>query len=296
VWLTLCLIWGTTWLVIKIGLEDLPPIGFAAVRFILASAIFYTIIRVQRIPLPASRADWQFLAITGVLQFSINYSLIFWAEQYINSGLAAVLQAMIPVFGLLLAWLFLPSERITQVKILAVLLGVTGVAVIFREQLAIQNTLAFGGSIAVVISAFTAAFAAVLVKSKGRSIHPVVLAFGQMICGLPPIIAYSLIVEGNPFAFHWTGKAVASVLYLTLVGTVAAFWLYYWLLSRVESTNAMMIAVVTPLIAVLVGWIVLDELLPTQTFVGGLLIIASIALTAFKRAAPQAIDKTDRSA
>ena len=100
VWLILCLIWGTTWIFIKIGLDDLPPIAFAAVRFLLAVVILFVIIRVQKIPLPKTAKEWRLIALTGVLQFSINYSMVFWSEQYITSGLAAVLQAMITVFGL----------------------------------------------------------------------------------------------------------------------------------------------------------------------------------------------------
>ncbi|MBC7983669.1 MAG: EamA family transporter [Candidatus Obscuribacterales bacterium] len=283
VWLLLCLIWGSTWIVIKIGLSDLPPISFATLRFLLAVLILFVVLRVRRIPLPTKAAEWRLIALTGVLQFSVTYSLIFWGEQHITSGLTAVLQAMISVFGLLLAWIFLPNERITALKLLAVFLGIVGVAVIFGDQLRVQSTLAFLASVGVVISAYSASQASILVKAKGGALHPAALLFGQMLCGLPMIIAYSLIVEGNPLHFRWTGQAVAAVIYLTIFGTVIAFWLFYWLLGRVESTMPMMISVVTPLIAVLLGWIVLGETLPPQTFFGGLLIMASIALTVFKR-------------
>ncbi len=91
IWLILCLIWGTTWVFTKIGLEDLPPITFAAAGFILALIILTFIITYQKIPLPLTMRDWKLLAMTGILQFSVNYSLVFWSEQYISSGLAAVL-------------------------------------------------------------------------------------------------------------------------------------------------------------------------------------------------------------
>src|SRR5688500_8971739 len=117
IWLLLCLIWGSTWIFIKIGLEDLPPITFAVARFLLAVIILLFIIRIQKIPLPRTAKEWRLIALTGVLQFSLNYSMVFWAEQHITSGLAAVLQAMITVFGLVLAWLFLPNERITRLKV-----------------------------------------------------------------------------------------------------------------------------------------------------------------------------------
>jgi len=90
-------------------------------------------------------------------------------------------------------------------------------------------------------------------QDRGGAMHPAALVFGQMICGLPLIIIYSLAVEGNPLTFRWTWKAVVCILYLTILGTIAAFWLYYWLLGRIESTKAMMTSLVTPLIAVVIG-------------------------------------------
>jgi drug/metabolite transporter (DMT)-like permease len=283
IWLFLCLIWGTTWIFIKIGLEDLPPITFAASRFLLAVIILFFIIRVQKIPLPKTVMEWRLIALTGVLQFSINYSMVFWSEVYITSGLAAVLQATITVFGLVLAWIFLPNERITKLKITAVVIGIVGVAVIFIDQLRVQNLMAFLGSVGIVIGAYAAAQASILVKAKGGAFHPAALVFCQMVCGLPAIIAYSLIAEGNPLTFNWTWQAVGCVLYLTIAGTIAAFWLYYWLLGKIESTKAMMISLVTPLIAVVVGAIFLGETLPPQTGLGGLLIIASIGLIVFRK-------------
>ena len=283
VWLILCLIWGTTWIFIKIGLEDLPPIGFAASRFLLAVIILFFVIRIQKIPLPKTAKEWRLIALTGVLQFSINYSMVFWSEQYITSGLAAVLQATITVFGLVLAWFFLPNERMTKLKIFAVAIGVIGVAVIFVDQLKVQSLMAFLGCVGIVVGAYAAAQASILVKAKGGAFHPAALVFGQMICGLPLIVAYSLIAEGNPLTFHWSWRAVICVFYLTILGTIAAFWLYYWLLSRIESTKAMMISLVTPLIAVIIGAVTIGETLPPQTFFGGLMIIGSIGLIVFRR-------------
>jgi drug/metabolite transporter (DMT)-like permease len=293
VWLILAVIWGTTWIFIKIGLGDLPPITFAAARFLLAVVILFPVIRIQKIPLPRARAEWKLIALTGVLQFSLNYSMVFWSEQYISSGLAAVLQATITVFGLGLAWIFLPNERITKLKIAAVVIGIIGVAVIFIDQLRIESVMAFAGSVAIVVGAYAAAQASILVKAKGTAIHPASLVFSQMICGLPLILIYAFVTEGNPLSHNWSWQAIGCVLYLTLAGTIAAFWLYYWLLARIESTKAMMISLVTPLLAVIIGNIFLGETLPPQTLFGGLLILASIALIVFRKKAVQPQIHTD---
>lgn len=287
VWLLLCLIWGTTWIFIKIGLRDLPPIGFASARFLLAVSILLVIARLRNIPLPATAREWRLSALTGILQFGLNYSAVFWGEQYITPGLAAVLQATITVFGLVLSWFFLPNERVTGLKIVAVGLGIGGVAVIFNDQLRVNNAWAFYGSAVIVLGSYCAAQASILIKARAAGMHPAGMLLAQMICGLPFLIGYSLAAEGSPLNYSWTGTAILSVLYLTLVGTIAAFWLYYWLLSRIESTKAMMISLVTPLVAVAIDAVFLGEKLPPRTLTGGMLILASIGLIVFRgRRAP----------
>lgn len=284
VWLLLALIWSSTWIFIKVGLKDLPAFGFVCMRFLLAAAVLAPFVLFRKGGgLPKNRAQWQLLGLTGVLQFTINYSSVFWAEQYITSGLAAVLQAMIVVFGLILAWIFLPAETITMRKIIAVGLGVVGVTVIFIDQLGVHDQLAFAACVVIVVGAYAAAQSSILIKAKATELRPEVIVFWQMICGLPPIIIYSLLTEGSPLNYHWSTAAVGSIFYLGIVGTVVAFCCYYWLLNRIESTNAMMISLVTPLLAVLIGWMALGEILPPQTGIGGSLIIASVALLVFRK-------------
>lgn len=283
VWTILCLIWGSTWIFIKIGLADLPPITFSAARFSLAIVILGPIIKLLGLRMPSTKSEWKLIALTGFLQFSLNYSAVFWSEQHITSGLAAVLQATITVFGLILAWFWLPTEKMTKAKVIGVAVGVVGVAVIFIDQLRVESRMAFLGCVAIVAGAYAAAQASILVKAKGSSLHPATLVFSQMICGLPAIVAYALIAEGNPLKLNWSWTVIGCVIYLTVAGTIAAFWLYYWLLSRIESTKAMMISLVTPLLAVIIGGVFLGETLPPQTFVGGLLIIASIGLIVIKK-------------
>src|SRR3989441_12526199 len=229
VWLLLCCIWGSTWLFIKIGLRDLPPISFAATRFLIAVIILAAIILVRRLALPRSSKDWWMLAGTGVLAFALNYGLIFWGEQYISSGLAALLQATIPAFGLVIAHFYLPDEQMTPIKILGVGMGVAGVGVIFSNQLIVAGPRPLAGCAALVGGSACAAYANVLVKARGANLNPAILAGGQMFFGLIPLMLVGIPLEGNPFHFQWTRMAVLSLFYLAIVGSVTAFLLYYWL-------------------------------------------------------------------
>src|SRR5262249_16950238 len=117
VWLILCAIWGSTWLFIKLGLADLLPLPFPAITLLLAWLILTGIILARRTHWPRGGNEWALIAVVGVLQFSLNYGLVFWGEQHISSGLAAVLQSTFPAFGLVIAHFYLPYERITLPKV-----------------------------------------------------------------------------------------------------------------------------------------------------------------------------------
>jgi drug/metabolite transporter (DMT)-like permease len=283
VWLLLCCIWGSTWLFIKLGLNDLPPLTFAGIRFVIASTILLALIFARRLPLPRTRADWMLLATTGVLSFSLNYGLLFWGEQYISSGLAALLQATIPAFGLVFAHLYLPGEPLTRAKIFGVVMGVAGVGVIFSNQLRIAGPQALAGCAALVLSSICVAYGNVLVKARGKNLDPAILAGGQMLFGLIPLLLIGISLEGDPFHFHWTRMAFIALFYLAIVGSVVAFLLYYWLVQHMDVTKTMLIALVTPVIAVTLGVMVLREELNWRTFAGGAMIISGIGLIVLRK-------------
>lgn len=276
VWLILCVIWGSTWLFIKLGLENLPPITFAGIRFVIACGILFLVVRARGLALPDNRRDWGLLAVTGVLSFCLNYGLVFWGEQHISSGLAAVLQATLPAFGLVFAHFHLPGERMTWSKIFGVVVGFLGVLVVFSNQLAIAGGKALAGCVALVLSALFAAYSNVLVKAYGRRMDPAILSGGQMFFGLIPLLLIGIPLEGNPFHFHWTPMALVALLYLAVVGSVIAFWLYYWLVHHMDVTKTMLIAMVTPVVAVVLGMVVLGEDLSWRTIAGGVMIMVGV--------------------
>ncbi len=283
VWLILCGIWGSTWLFIKLGLNDLPPLTFAGIRFLFASSILVAIILARGVRWPRKRSEWLLIAVVGWLQFSLNYGLVFWGEQRIPSGLAAVLQSTFPAFGLIIAHFYLPEERITPKKLFGVLLGIIGVGIVFSDQLSFAGKAALAGSVALVLSAFCGSYGNVLVKAYGTQIDPFVLAAGQMVCGFPPLLALGIAKEGNPFHFHWTLTAVVALAYLVIIGSVIAFTLFYWLVRRMDVVNTMLIALVTPVVAVVLGMMVLHEKFNWRLFAGAACIISGIGLIVLRK-------------
>jgi drug/metabolite transporter (DMT)-like permease len=283
-WLFLAFAWGSTWLAVKIGLADLPPLSFAGIRFLLAALILVPVLAARRIRPPRTRSEWALVAGTALFTVSLPYGLQFWAQQYVASGLASVLTAMVPVFVLVFAHWLLPAEPMTLRKVAGVALGLAGVGVIFSDQLSSEGLLALWGSVALIVAALSLAWAQVAVKKHAGTLDPMTIAGWQMAIGTVPLLGLGLWLDGNPFEFAWTTRAILSLLYLSFVGSAAAFFVLYWLFRRMEVTKVLSVAFANPLVAVLLGWIVAGEVLSWRAVVGGLGILGGLALVL--RAAP----------
>jgi drug/metabolite transporter (DMT)-like permease len=284
IWLVLCAIWGSTWLGIKLGLRDLPPLTFAGIRFALAAILLGVIVRRSRKPaIHLTSEDWWVLAYTGFLSITVNYALVFWGEQYISSGLAALLSATVPLFGLPLAHWYLDAEPLTWRKVAGALLGLVGVGIVFSGELGIGGPRALWASIGIIVAALATAHAGVLIKHRATHIDPSVLAGVQMAGGCIPLLLLGTALEGNPLTYHWTRLALACLAYLTIVGSVIAFMLYYWLIRHTPVTGVLMIPLVTPLIAVLFGVVFGGETVGWHTAFGGTAILAGVGMAVLGR-------------
>ena len=277
-WLTLCVVWSSTWLAIKVGLRDLPPISFVALRFVIAIAVLVAVSIGRVRLLPLRRSDYVLLAWTGVLMFAVNYGLLFWGELHVSSGLAAVLQATIPIFGMVFAHWMLPSEPIRLQKLAGALIAIAGVAIICARLLNFSGLMAFWGALGIVIGAAGAAFSNVALKARAMRIAPAMLAAWQMIFGTAPLLVLGFAVDGNPAKFHWTAMAVFCLLYLAIVGSALTFLLLYWLMPRMTVTNLQTISLITPPGAVMLGWLVGGETFPLWSLLGACLVLIGVWL------------------
>lgn len=274
-------------MVIKLGLQDLPPLLFAGLRFVVAFLVLAVILLARRAPLPPRR-DWWLIALTGFLTFGVNYGCLFWGEEHVASGLAAILQSTIPAFGILFAHYYLPAERMTLSKAAGVLLGLAGVAIVFSNRAHSDERSALWGCVAIVFGAFSVAYANVLIKARGAHLDPMTLAAGQMVCGWVPLLLASLFLERGSAPAAWNLRAVMSLLYLAIVGSALAFYLMYWLLRHTDVTRIMMISLITPVAAVALGMVLLHESFTWQAGVGGCCVLVGIGLVVnpFRGAVP----------
>ena len=277
VWVITCLIWSTVWLFIKLGVRDVPPVTFAASRLFIAILVMVPVTLALKIPLPKDPRDWRLIATTGVILLGINYALLNWGLQHVSSGLTAVLQSATPAFALVFSHFMLHDEKMTLRKVVGLLLGMLGITIIFWDQLTFGGR-AFSGSIAVTLGAVCVAFAYVLVRRSGRKLHPSIITTGQMLAAFVPLTIYATLVEGNPLKINWTPTAVTSAIYLALLGSVVAAWLNYWLLSRVGAVNLLIMGLVEPIIAIMLGAWFLNESMNARAILGGAVILFSVVL------------------
>lgn len=278
VWILTCLIWSTVWLFIKIGVRDVPPVSFAAVRLAIAIAVMVPVTLNARTPLPRAPRHWRLIAGTGVILLGVNYALLNWGLQYVSSGLTAVLQAMTPAFALVFSHYLLHDEPMTVRRVAGLALGIAGVGVIFWDRLTFGDDRAFAGAVSVTLGAVCVAFAYVMIRRGGRHLAPGIISTGQMVAAFVPLLILAAVMEGNPFTMRWTPAALGSVVYLALAGSVAAAWLNYWLLSRVGAVNLLIMGLVEPVVAILLGAWILDEALSSRSLAGGAVILASVWL------------------
>ena len=275
-WLTLCIVWSSTWLAIKVGLRDLPPISFVAIRFVIATAVLL-LVSIGRVRLlPETRGDYVVLAVTGLLMFTLNYTILFWGELYVSSGLAAVLQTTIPIFGMLFAHWMLPDEPLRLQKLAGALLAIGGVALICGRLLDFGGVWAFWGGVGISLGGAAAAFSNVLLKKRAITLSPAMLAAWQMFFGVVPLLFLGLIVDGNPARFHWTPMSTFCLFYLAIVGSSFTFLLLYWLLPRMSVTNLQTISLITPPGAVMLGWALGGETFPLWSLLGAAVVLIGV--------------------
>ena len=283
--MVLSVVWGTTWAAIRIGLEGIPPFLGVALRFGVASVVLLGTAAVLRIPLGRSRRERRLWWINGLFSFVLSYGIVYWAEQWVPSGLAAILFATFPLFVAGLAHPFLPGERLTVRSSAGLVVGFAGVAVIFSEDLADLAGLGAGvAALVMLASPFVSALGSLAVKRWGKGIHPVSIAAVPMgFCAVVMAVVSAVVERDREIVFD--AVSVGSVLYLGILGSALTFSLYFWLLEHLPATRMSLVTYASPVVAVLVGTLFLDEPFTWRIGAGTALVISGVAVTVRDRRA-----------
>jgi len=273
---SLCFVWGSTWLAIKVGLGSLPPLTFAGIRFIIASGLLLTYALAKKIEFPRDKGSWQVMLFLSLTQITVPYALTFWGEQYMTAGLTSLLFATLPFFVVVFAHFMIPGEPVSAWKLMGMLVSFVGVTIIFsRELMSTSNS--FWGGVAVIVGAGTAACANVVGKKYSESINSTVNVVVQLGVGAVLLTAAGVALErGLPLSFG--GTSIFAILYLAVAGSVFGFLALYWLFTRMEVTRISLFTFITPIVAVLLGWLMLGERVDPNVAVGGSLILVGVVL------------------
>lgn len=271
----LCLIWGSTWLVIKTGLRDLPVLTSAAARFTIAAGAMALLAPALHRREGGTRPPRWLALCMGSLNFAVSYGVVYVAETVIPSGLASVLWAVFPLLTAALGHVWLPGERLRGRQWAGLGVGMLGVVVLFLTDLRSLGPAAIGAGALMLVSPLAAAIGQVTIKRHGRDCSATLLNRDAMFVGAIILWLCALPFESATDA-NLTPTAVGSVLYLAVVGTAVTFGLYYWLLRYVSASGLSLIAYVTPAVALWLGFAVDDEPLTVFTLAGSALIFLGI--------------------
>ena len=293
----MCLVWGSTWYVVREGLADVPPLGGAGARFLIAWLAMLVIApRVARREggLPPTRA---LIVSMGVLNFALTYGLVYWGEVYLPSALAAVLWAIYPLIMALVGHVYVPGERLHMRQLGGVAAGLAGVVCLFATDLAALEATFSGdapltgvgaappaalGVLGVgalfLLAPLAAALGTAHVKRHGGGTSSALLNRDGMLLGAVLLLAASALLEHDA---HWrfSTRGVVCLVYLSLFGTVLAFTLYFWALRHARATQLALMSFVTPAIAVAIGVLVADEPVTAWTGVGLAAILGGVSLS-----------------
>jgi drug/metabolite transporter (DMT)-like permease len=271
----LVLVWSSTWVVIAEGLDDIPPFFGAGLRFSLAGAGVLAVAAATRRPL---RTDFGLAALIGLLPFATTYGLIYWAEQYVPSGLTAVLFAFLPLYVALLSVAFLPQEHLSPRLLAGVVISLGGLVVAFGESLHLgSGSKTVPATVAVVLSPLASAIGNVAIKRRGAASDPLVLNGWAMLTGGIVLLVISGFAESWRDAV-WSAGAVASVVYLAVLGTGFTFVTLTVLLRELPAMTVSFISLIIPFGALALGAVVRGEEITALAVAGALLVAAGIAV------------------
>jgi drug/metabolite transporter (DMT)-like permease len=284
-------VWGSTFLAIRVGVREVPPLIFASMRFFTAGAVLFAWMRLTGTPSP-SRREWLAASILAVCIFVIDYGLLFWAEQRVPSGIAAVMLATIPVFMSLSEIIVLRTQRLTLRLGLALLVGIGGVSVLVSRSVSIgEAPIDRAGAAALVIAAMSWSIASALNRKLPLPASKVMSSGAQMLTG-GILLAIAAAIFGEFRGFHWTAvsrNVWFALAYLIVAGSIVGFTAYVWLLHHESPTKVGTYAYVNPVVAVIVGYFLGGETVGPRTILGTLLVLVSVIMITTTRAAKPVI-------
>lgn len=276
--LLLAALWGPSFLLIKVAVAEIPPISLIFGRVGLAALLLYLVLRLSGGNLPRPGRIWIPLAIVALFQTALPFVLLSWAEQYIDSALAAILNGLTPLFTILLAHLLTTDDKLTPAKAIGIGLGLIGVLFFVAPSLEAGMQTPTWGILAMIAVAASYGFAVVYAREHLNHLPSIVTPTGQMILAAIYLLPLMILVDQPLSQPLPSRQAIAAVAGLAIFGTVIAFIIYYRLLKSAAASYVSMVTYLVPVIGVLLGVIILDERLAWNDYIGAGLILLGVMI------------------
>ena len=267
-------LWAASYTFIKIGVETIPPITFIALRTLIAGLLLYVVIRLRGLRLPTDFATWRLFFIQACINSVLPFTLIAWAEQSIDAGLAVILNATTPIFTFLLTALVIRHEPVSGRKLFGTIAGMTGVCLIIGVEALSGAGEAIWSQLAVLTAAFSYACAAIFSKNF-KGLDPVMPAAGSLICGAVLLLPVSLIVD-RPWTLSPSAASLTALVCLSVFSTALAFMIYFRLMQTLGSVGTTSQAYLRVPVGVAIGMALLGEMPTPAMWVGLVCVIAGV--------------------
>ncbi|RJQ62850.1 MAG: multidrug DMT transporter permease [Stygiobacter sp.] len=271
------IIWGTTYLAIRIGVTDLPPVLFTGFRWIFAGPLLMGILLLRKYKLP-TKNDWMHLGISGLLLLGGGNGLVVFAEQWVPSGLTALLITTVPFWIVGIEALLPQGKRINVFTAIGLVLGLAGIVIIFGGDFhKLFDKSYFGGIIGLMLAEVCWVAGTLYSKYKKVSVHPLMGAAGQMVVAGVVITIFGLIL-GEANQFHFTNSSLLAYLYLVVFGSLLGYGSYVYAIAHLPVSLVSTYAYINPIIALFLGWLVLDESISIWVVIASVVILSGVTL------------------
>jgi len=280
--IALCLIWGSTWYFIKISLNaGVPPFYGVGLRFLFSGIIFFVYIYYKKLSIPTTPQAIKLYLSFGLLNFSLSYGMTYWATQYIYSSISSILWGLFPLFTSLMAHFMIkddPDERLNKNKIGALMMGLTGVAIMSANQEIDLASQSFSAILVLISVIIIAAYPSVQYKKYNDEVGPYQMnAVCQVMTGIV-MLSMSSVFNEDLSVIVWNNELILTTLYLIVFGGFISWGIYFWLYQHLNVTQVTYVAIFPPIVAIFLGWVFLEEILSSQEIIGTLLILGSSIL------------------
>lgn len=276
-YILLCMVWSTTWIVLKISLRGTPPILGVGLRFAISALILWLAFFQRKEKLILTRTAVKVYLGFGVLNFATSYTLTYWGTQFIYSGLSAVIWATLPIFVAFLAHFTLPDDSLNWKKILGGAMGLIGTSLIFARGGEWLGEFGHLGIVAVLSAVVLAAWPNVLYKKHQQKIPPLHINVMAQSVAVVILLPLSLLLE-DPATMVWDAVNIGALVYLAVFGTVLTWSIYFWLFSQLAVTQISAVALIPPAMAAFLGWVFLGEQFTQQMVMGSALVLMGVSV------------------